>query len=221
MERYQLRIDDQIIDYDVQFKRMKSLRIKVIEGRLVVSAPYGTPQKFIEDIMIKNKDRLLAQMTSYHPHAQYDDGGFVTIFQKRYHIVLRDIGQMTCRIHDDQIYVYHHQIQKVIEEYLKYLLMDYLKERIIFYLKHDFDLDMPTIEIKKYKGRWGSCFYREHKATFNLSLIHLDPKLIDYVIIHELTHFLQANHSPLFYQEIEKRMPDYKKRIRALKEEHI
>ena len=54
-----------------------------------------------------------------------------------------------------------------------------------------------------------------------LSLVHLEKDLIDYVIVHELTHFLQANHSALFYQEIEKRMPDYKQRIKRLKEKHI
>ena len=57
--------------------------------------------------------------------------------------------------------------------------------------------------------------------TFNLSLIHLDKELIDYVIVHELTHFLQANHSTLFYQEIAKRMPDYKERLKRLKEKHV
>ena len=66
-----------------------------------------------------------------------------------------------------------------------------------------------------------NCFYKDNKVTFNLSLIHLPKDLIDYVIVHELAHFLQANHSHLFYQEIEKRMPDYKQRQKRLKEIHI
>ena len=75
--------------------------------------------------------------------------------------------------------------------------------------------------IKFYKGRWGCCFYKENKVCFNISLIHLEKDLIDYVIVHELCHFLQANHSKEFYKEIEKRIPDYKQRIKRLKEKHV
>ena len=50
--------------------------------------------------------------------------------------------------------------------------------------------------------------------------VHLEKDLIDYVIVHELCHFLQANHSRYFYNEIEKRIPNYKECIRRLKEVH-
>ena len=71
------------------------------------------------------------------------------------------------------------------------------------------------------KRRWGACFYQKNRVCFNLVLAHIDYALIDYVIVHELTHFLQANHSTLFYQEIAKRMPDYKERLKRLKEKHV
>ena len=58
----------------------------------------------------------------------------------------------------------------------------------------------------------------QNKVSFNLVLVHLEKCLIDYVIIHELCHFIQPNHSKLFYQEIEKRMPDYKAKEERLKE---
>ena len=76
------------------------------------------------------------------------------------------------------------------------------------------------IEIKKYKSRWGSCYYRDHRVSFHLGLIHLEKELIDYVILHELVHFLQPNHSALFYQEIAQRMPCYKEIQKRLKEKH-
>ena len=100
------------------------------------------------------------------------------------------------------------------------ILHDYIEEKIITYLAYDFDLDMPLIEIKKYKSRWGSCYYRDHRVSFHLGLIHLEKELIDYVILHELVHFLQPNHSALFYQEIAQRMPCYKEIQKRLKEKH-
>ena len=66
--------------------------------------------------------------------------------------------------------------------------------------------------------RWGACFYQKNRVCFNLVLAHIDYALIDYVIVHELCHFLEANHSKAFYHEIEKRMPDYKERERLLKD---
>ena len=68
------------------------------------------------------------------------------------------------------------------------------------------------------KRRWDACFYQKNRVCFNLVLAHIDYALIDYVIVHELCHFLEANHSKAFYHEIEKRMPDYKERERLLKD---
>lgn len=221
METHQLLIQQQIMEYQLTYKHMKTVRMKVMQGHLVVSAPYQTPLSYIEKCIEQYADKLLPQLQQYEAYALYQDDGYVDIFHQRYHICLRDVGRNQCQIHQDCLYVYHAHIEKCIENYLKKQLYDYIYEKIIGYLAYDFDLDMPDIVIKKYKGRWGSCFYKENKVTFNLALVHLEKELIDYVIVHELTHFLQANHSSLFYQEIAKRMPDYQQRQKRLKEKHI
>ena len=95
---------------------------------------------------------------------------------------------------------------------------EFLKEKIDFYLSTSFHHAFPEIQIKKMKRRWGACFYQKNRVCFNLVLAHIDYALIDYVIVHELCHFLEANHSKAFYHEIEKRMPDYKERERLLKD---
>lgn len=221
MKSFEIIIDSHKIEYDVTYKHMKSISMRVRGGRLCISAPYYTPQSLIEDNILRYKHKLLPQILEYNPYAIYKQDGYVDIFDQRYFICLRDVHQNVCQIHGQNIYVYHSSIQQCVELYLKKILLDYIEEKIIGYLAYDFDLPMPTIEIKKYKGRWGSCYYQEQKVTFNLSLVHLEKDLIDYVIVHELTHFLQANHSPQFYQEIEKRMPQYKQRIKRLKEKHV
>lgn len=214
-------IGHQEIEYTLIQKNIKRIYIKVIKGEIVVSAPYMTPIEYIEKMLIRYQDKLLERINQYTSYYDYRDHGYVDIFLKRYRIKLLDVGRYQSHIHHDDIYVYHRNIEKCVEKYLKDLLYNYIQERVIYYLAHVFDLDMPEIEIKKYKGRWGSCFYQQNKVTFNLSLVHLDKKLIDYVIIHELVHFLEPNHSSKFYQEIERRMPDYKQRIKALKEVHV
>lgn len=221
MEIHRIWIDNQWLEYDLIYKNIKSLYMKVEQGRLVVKAPLLTPLNFIENNIIKYQNRIIKQINQFQPYALYQDHGYVMIFHKQYSLVVRDLQKRQCQIHNDSLYVYHHDIEKTVEKFLKQKLLDYLEERIIYYLATSFDLDMPHIEVKKYKGRWGSCYYKEQRVSFHLSLIHLEKNLIDYVIVHELTHFLQPNHSKQFYLEIEKRMPDYKTRQQRLKEKHI
>ena len=99
--------------------------------------------------------------------------------------------------------------------------MVYIENRIDYYLKYDFKISKPQIEIKKYKGRWGCNYSKENRVSFNLSLVYIDKELVDYVVVHELTHFLVPNHSQDFYNEMGKRLKDYKIRQKRLKEEHV
>ena len=60
------------------------------------------------------------------------------------------------------------------------MLYEYLKTRTTEYLPL-FNRPMPRIQIKQYKGRWGSCYDQLNLVTFNFSLVYLDKELIDYV----------------------------------------
>lgn len=73
------------------------------------------------------------------------------------------------------------------------------------------------IFIKEQKTRWGSCSSRGN-LNFNWKLILTGDEQLDYVIVHELAHLKQMNHSPQFWREVEKILPDYKERRRRLKD---
>ena len=76
---------------------------------------------------------------------------------------------------------------------------------------------MPTkIKCTGSRGRWGAC-NSEGELFLNWRCVMLPPKLIDYVIVHELAHLLELNHSPKFWAEVERVLPDYKIRRRELK----
>ena len=121
-------------------------------------------------------------------------------------------------MHEHDIYVYDRHIQPVLDNFLTGLLLNYIEKKVQYYISSDFHRPMPEITIRKMKSRWGSCFYLKNKITFNFSLIFLPQELIDYVIIHELCHFIEPNHSARFYAEIEKRLPEYRLREKQLKE---
>ena len=76
----------------------------------------------------------------------------------------------------------------------------------------------PTsIKITSAKKRFGSCS-GQNGICYSWRLMLYPSEAIDYVVVHELAHIRQKNHSPAFYREIEKILPDYKARAKLLKD---
>lgn len=73
-----------------------------------------------------------------------------------------------------------------------------------------------TLKMRAMKSIWGSCNRKNNVVTLNYELLRFSLPCIDYVVFHELTHFLYINHDKNFYGYISRFMPDYKKRIKAM-----
>jgi len=97
--------------------------------------------------------------------------------------------------------------------------------RILFEERHahwcwrlqDLGLPRSWVEVRLMKRRWGSC-RRNGKITLSLALMKYPMECIDAVIVHELCHLLEFNHSPRFYRLMTRAMPDWKRWDRMLTE---
>lgn len=94
--------------------------------------------------------------------------------------------------------------------------VDYIPGRVSFYAQR-IGVDYGRITIRNQKSRWGSCS-GEGNLNFNCLLMLTPPEIIDYVVVHELCHRLEMNHSRYFWEEVERVMPDYKSRRKWLKD---
>jgi len=102
-------------------------------------------------------------------------------------------------------------------EYLKYkeTARKFVRERLVHFNKI-YNFSFSCIGIRNQKTRWGSCSKRGN-LNFNYKIVFLPPELADYIIVHELCHLGEFNHSRHFWQLVEIAIPDYRKLRKQIK----
>ncbi|NBR30120.1 MAG: DUF45 domain-containing protein, partial [Betaproteobacteria bacterium] len=75
---------------------------------------------------------------------------------------------------------------------------------------------LPLIRLSNARTRWGTC-HPHGRIHLNWRLIHMPPELLDYVVVHELAHLHEPNHSPRFWRHVERILPDHLQRRRRLR----
>ena len=103
------------------------------------------------------------------------------------------------------------QVQKILRQDARQLLIPRLE-----FLAKQYGFCYQRTKLSHASTRWGSCSSKG-VITLNIGLASLPNQLIDYVIVHELCHLCQMNHSSAFWAEVAKIMPDYAKCETVLK----
>lgn len=97
--------------------------------------------------------------------------------------------------------------------------MAYIPGRVAYFAAR-MGVTYGRITIREQKTRWGSCSSKGN-LNFNWKLMLMPGEVLDYVVVHELAHRREMNHSPAFWSVVEKELPDYQKRRRILKEQTL
>lgn len=96
-----------------------------------------------------------------------------------------------------------------LPEYLKKARL-IVEERVSFFNQY-YGYRFNKIFVKNHSAQWGSCSSNKN-LNFNYKLMFLPDKLIDYIVVHEICHLKQLNHSKKFWDLIEETIPDFKER---------
>ena len=84
-----------------------------------------------------------------------------------------------------------------------------------------YGIPFPEIKFREMVSRWGSCMPRAGRLTFNYALASVPFVCIEYVVIHEFTHFLHPDHSPDFYRQLSVFLPDWRERKTLLEKSGV
>ena len=108
-------------------------------------------------------------------------------------------------------YLSSEEIHKLAQKALEYI------PKRVSYFAEQIGVSCGGITIRNQKTRWGSCSSKGN-LNFNCLLMLTPPEVIDYVVVHELCHRKEMNHSKAFWAEVEKVLPNYKEQVKWLKE---
>lgn len=96
-------------------------------------------------------------------------------------------------------------------------LLDYLNTMVPVWCNRMGE-EPVQIRLRNMKSQWGNCRWRQRLITFNLQLARVPHELVDYIIVHELSHLKVQNHSRAFHERVQLFIPDEIARRKALKE---
>lgn len=111
---------------------------------------------------------------------------------------------------DASDYLTLEELQKLADQ-----AMDYIPKRVTFFSRQ-MGVSCGRITIRNQRTKWGSCSAKGN-LNFNCLLMLMPPEVIDYVVVHELCHRKEMNHSKEFWAEVERVLPDYQESIAWLK----
>lgn len=209
-------------------KLARSVKLSVsVDGNLRASIPYYSPEFAVRRLVNGNRDEIRKMLATHNAKNSYQDGDLIG---KTHTLFLRKISGEEIKISNEgnQILVQipqelafenplvQSEIRKTVSKILRKQAKAYLPRRIDF-LAEKYGFSFEKLRFSHTGTRWGSCS-SSGTISLNIALMNLPHHLIDYVIIHELCHTRQMNHSSKFWQEVEKYCPDYKKYVQEIKQ---
>lgn len=203
-------IDDEFVEVVVEKKRIKNIYFRINEdNQIYVTCPKYVSNIEINRVLKENADNIRKMYLKAKKRGA----------EKEKVLLLGKELDFVCykKIMFQDNMAFGPSVDK-INEYLEKNSLSVFEKRLALYVDDFPRLPKFRLRIRDMKTRWGVCNKGSMTVTLNSKLIHKDPFLIDYVIVHELSHFEHMNHSAAFWKCVESHYPDYKKARRELKD---
>ena len=193
----------------------RTLSLSILkDGQIVVKAPTKMSGGAIEKFVYEKQDWIKQKLAIIENNKQkFDD--VITykkfmLFGNRYDLKLSDVKTIQTSNNDMCIYmpksIDQDKIYTKLKSWYKKMAKNTLEERLN-YISNLIKLRPNNMKITDSKGRWGACNSKGN-ISFNFRVVMLEPAVIDYVIVHELCHLIEMNHSKKFWNLVNSFLPN-------------
>jgi predicted metal-dependent hydrolase len=210
----QVELDGKVFNVFITRKNNKNMYLRVKEDGIYISCNYFVTKGMILSFITNNKDAVIKISDRLEKKEKKKEEFYY--LGKQYNIILLNTVSKIEFI-DDNIYVKN---KSYLNTFLKHECERVFKERLdICYNLFEENIPYPKLMIGHMRRKWGYNNKAKKIIKLNSELIKYSIDEIDYVIIHELCHFLEFNHSKSFWNYVKKYKPNYKENTKILKEE--
>ena len=213
-------------------RRRKTLQISVDPDGVRVAVPYRTTNRIVQAFLSEKAPWILKQLTKLQdrpPPRQFFTGQTMPYLGREVHLTVQQTDSNEARLRFRQWRFFvdapGHLEGDALREEIKRAFLEWYWPRA-----HDKIAEAvkarwpkmrkgrkPRIVIGNQRSLWGSCA-ADGTLRFTWRLVMMSPRLIDYVVVHELAHLKERNHSPAFWKVVEKALPQALLRRRELRE---
>lgn len=231
MTKHCVRYGQTTIEYQLSYAERRTLAISVHPDlRVTVIAPEGAAPEAIAARVQKRAKWILRQQREfelYLPHTpprQYLSGETHLYLGRQIRLkVLRDAAADQVKLERGYLMVHTGdpndiaRVKALVDGWYLRQALRVLAERLREILPRFESYELPAFDlrIRDLQARWGSCT-EAGTITLNVKLMQAAKSSIDYVIVHELCHLLEHNHSKRFYHLLDRVMPDWRERRHKL-----
>ncbi len=210
------------IPYLVTYKDIRRIILKIDnKNRIIVSCPIYTSDKMLNDFLYANVDQILQMKERKQNGTKYNPTeGKVSLFGKEINVqIINTTGNEKFKVYNETLMLHLRSkanFEKVIKRFYKSEAKEYIAQRIEE-LSRQTGLTYKSLDIKWFESKWGHCDSLNN-IVISAKLMTQPKEVIDYVLIHELSHTIHHNHSEQFWNLVALHCPDYKNYKKLLKE---
>ncbi len=213
------------IEYTLKKSERKTTSIYIErDGSVSVLAPKPFDAVKIENILEKKRSWIYKNLAEWEDlnrtrvHREYVNGESFLYLGRSYRLKLVAKQDVPLKLLHGQFHLLKKAVpeaQEHFKDFYKHKLQQKLSERVDGYAA-SMGVTPKSIKVMELKNRWGSCSAKG-AINFHWKCAMLPISVLDYVIVHELAHIKEANHSPKFWRTVEKVLPGYEEQKSWLK----
>lgn len=214
-------------------RRRKTIGISVkLDGSVVVNAPKRLSQKRVAEALqrkamwIEGKRRKVREMSArFSMNHRFVSGESVWYLGEELSLQVRSdatsrVPQVTLAGTTLEVVLaadLPDEVRDSLVAWYRQHAQDYLTERVVHYGER-VGLTPNGVSIAEWRRKWGQCKTDSQNLRFNWRIIQTPPTVVDYLVVHELMHLRESNHSREFWHLVRSILPDYEERRRWLKD---